>query len=199
MAALWPRPLDKSIMKKLITQCMSLVVLLFIAQVSNAQQLPLTSKASSSEAISSEGTSAKSISEQAFNQQVFQQVKEKYQGTKWLMLLWSVDCPPCMKELALVQALRQTKNDLAVVMINVDSDEGSAQQRQEILQQFNLAGLNHFYFRDGFEDHSRYLIDPQWFGELPRSYFVDEAGTLHGKSGLVAKALLEKWLLADNN
>lgn len=104
-----------------------------------------------------------------------------------------------MKELALVQTLLQQKMDLAVVMINVDSDENSTQQRQDILQQFSLTGLRHFYFRDGFEDHSGYLIDPQWFGELPRSYFVDEAGVLHGKSGLVAKALLEQWLLVDNN
>lgn len=71
MAALWPRPLAKSIMNKLITQCLALVVLLFISQFSYAQQGLL--------------------SEALFNQQAFEQVKAQHQGTKWLILLWSVD------------------------------------------------------------------------------------------------------------
>lgn len=165
-------------MKTLAINYFSIVVLLLITQVSSAQRLPTGS--------------------QPFNQQIFEQIKNQHQGTKWLILLWSVDCPPCMKELALVETLRNRKKDLNVVLINVDTYESSGQQRQEILQHFSLTGLSHFYFRDGFEDHSRYLIDPQWFGELPRSYFVDQAGTFHGKSGLVAKTVMEKWLFSDN-
>ena len=177
MATISTRTLAKSVMKKLIQICTSIILALLFVANSNAQQPALDL--------------------QAFNKQAFEQVKQKYHGNKWLVLLWSVDCPPCMKELALVQKLQQQKQDLAVVIINVDTGEESASQRREIIRHFDLTNQLHLYFREGLEDHSRFLIDPQWFGELPRSYFIDEAGKFHGKSGLVAKELLQKWLLGD--
>ncbi len=131
----------------------------------------------------------------AFNPQTFAQIKQQYYGQKWLLILWSVECPPCMKELALVKTLQQEQEDLAVVIINVDTGEEHEVQRQEIIAHFQLTQVTQLYFRDGFKAHSRYLIDPQWFGELPRSYFIDEAGVFHGKSGLVDKIILSKWLL----
>ena len=88
-----------------------------------------------------------------------------------------------------------TKKDLAVVIINVDTHENSKEERNEILESFELTQRTNLYFREGLADQSRYFIDPQWFGELPRSYFIDETGVFHGKSGLVSKALLAQWLL----
>jgi len=164
-------------MNKKISIYILTLLLLVISYISNAKPLTLHSE--------------------PFTQAVFEQIKKQYQGKKWLTLLWSVDCPPCMKELALIQALQQQKKHLAVVVINVDTHENSEQQREEILQHFELSQQTHLFFRDGFEDQSRYLIDPQWYGELPRSYFIDEAGAFHGKSGLVSKLLLDKWLLAS--
>jgi thiol-disulfide isomerase/thioredoxin len=132
---------------------------------------------------------------QAFEPSLFEEIKQEYQGKKWLTLLWSVDCPPCMKELAIVELLQKKQKDLAIVIINVDTFEESDKQRDQIIMDFNLTEQSHLYFREGFEDQSRYSIDPQWFGELPRSYFIDAAGVSHGKSGLASKALLTKWLL----
>lgn len=127
----------------------------------------------------------------------FEQLKQQQLGQKWLLLLWSVDCPPCMKELALVQQLKHQQNDIAVIMINTDTQETSAKERNDILQHFELTQLNNFHFAAGREDQQRYHIDPQWFGELPRSYFVDEAGEFHGKSGLISKEFLSQWLLSE--
>jgi len=169
-------------MNKTISKCLLTLWLLIIAQLStvqvvNAQQIILPAE--------------------PFSQVAFDKMKVKYQGKKWLTLLWSVDCPPCMKELALVQKLQQQKNDIAVVIINVDTYENSKQQRDEVLLAFDLIQRTNLYFQEGLEDQSRYHIDPQWFGELPRSYFIDEKGTFHGKSGLVSKKLLDKWLLTQ--
>ncbi len=188
MAALWPRPLDKSVMNHLISKFLLVFVLLFTGDLTYAEQAPLTSK------LEAKGKSDV-INLEAFNSAIYQEVKQKYQGKKWLTLLWSVDCPPCMKELAIVQTLQQQQGELAIVIINVDTYEESGQQRDEILVHFNLTAQTNLYFSEGLEDQSRYLIDPHWFGELPRSYFVDEAGTFHGKSGLASKQLLEKWLI----
>lgn len=163
---------------------MLVLVVLFNVPISGAEQAPFKAK-----------LKPQPINSQAFGSGIYEEIKQKYQGKKWLTLLWSVDCPPCMKELAIVQTLQQKQNELAIVIINVDTYEDSEQQRDKIVSHFNLATQTNLHFSDGLEDHSRYLIDPNWFGELPRSYFIDEAGTFHGKSGLASKQLLEKWLI----
>ncbi len=184
MATISTKILVKFIMNKIMKRYFHFIVVLFFplvthGEISNAEQTNLQVS--------------------PFTQTVFEKLKGQYQGKKWLTLLWSVDCPPCMKELALVQKLQQQKPGLAIVIVNVDTHENSEQQRDEILLHFDLTQHKHLYFRDGLEDQSRYYIDPQWFGELPRSYFIDEAGFFHGKSGLVSKTLLEQWLLTANH
>ncbi len=129
-----------------------------------------------------------------FSKARFEQVKQAKIGQKWLALLWSVDCPPCMKELALVQKLQQKQKNLAVVIINTDTEESSEKERADIIKHFKLMNLKNFHFTQGQEAQQRYQVDPQWFGELPRSYFIDEEGSFHGKSGLIAEELLTQWL-----
>jgi thiol-disulfide isomerase/thioredoxin len=178
-------------MNNLISSSLLVFVLLCNAPISFAEQVTLKSALRSEPNVKPQ---SKAISSKIFGSAIFEEIKQKYQGKKWLALLWSVDCPPCMKELAIVQALQQ-QGELAIVIINVDTYEDSEQQRDKILAYFNLASQENLHFSDGREDHSRYLIDPHWFGELPRSYFIDEAGTFHGKSGLASKELLEEWLI----
>ena len=140
-------------------------------------------------------TSASYADSIAFNKGQLATLKTQNMGKQWLMLLWSVDCPPCMKELALVQKLQQKQKNLAVVIINTDTEESSEQERADIIKHFKLMNLKNFHFTQGQEAQQRYQVDPQWFGELPRSYFIDEQGKFHGKSGLIAEELLTQWLL----
>jgi len=130
-----------------------------------------------------------------FNEEVFSQIKAKNLNKQWLLILWSVDCPPCFKELELVQKLRAENQLSPVVIINVDDNDESAEQRAEIISQFQLGDLPNYYFKDGQGDVQRYLIDSQWYGELPRSYFIERNGEFHGKSGLLSEKLLINWLV----
>ncbi|QBG35853.1 redoxin domain-containing protein [Litorilituus sediminis] len=134
-------------------------------------------------------------SSKIFSADVLTQLKQNYQGKRWLMLMWSVDCPPCMKELGAIQSLRKEQPNLNVVIVNTDANAETMLQAENILAQFDVSDLTHYYFADGQSDQSRYAIDPSWYGELPRSYFIDESGNLYGKSGLIAKELLSRWLL----
>jgi hypothetical protein len=177
-------------MNHLIAKLLLVFVLLFITQESDAAQVLFPSE-------STRESKSTPTNSQVFGSDIYEEIKQKYQGKKWLTLLWSVDCPPCMKELAIVKTLQQQQSELPIVIINVDTFEGSAQQRNNVVAHFNLASQINLHFSDGLEDQSRYLIDPHWFGELPRSYFIDEAGTFHGKSGLASKPLLERWLIVD--
>ena len=124
-----------------------------------------------------------------------EKVKTDYQGKQWLMLLWSVDCPPCFKELAVLQELQKENNDLAVVIINSDADNALTEEREAIINNFTLNQLTNFHFVDGKADQSRFWVDPQWYGELPRSYFFAKNGEFYAKSGLVNKDMIKKWLL----
>ena len=133
-----------------------------------------------------------------FNPPAFEQIKAKNFGQPWLLVAWSLDCPPCFKELALIQQLRQQypgDNDLVpIVLVNTDDSDELALERTRILKAYQLLDLDNYAFRDGQADRDRYTLDANWYGELPRSYFVDAQGQFKGKSGVLAKSLLTQWL-----
>ncbi len=131
----------------------------------------------------------------AFSKVVFEQIKKQNIGRQWVMLLWSVDCPPCFQELSLIQKIRQKKPDLNIVIINVDDNAEITNERERVLDFYGFSEAINYYFVDGEGDRNRYLIDANWYGELPRSYFVEANGKFHGKSGLVSKPLITQWLL----
>ncbi len=136
--------------------------------------------------------------QQPFSMEAFEQIKSINQGKPWLTVLWSVDCPPCYKELALIQKLRSQYKLYPVIIINVDDTNEVAEQRPEVISQFGLDDLPNYYFKDGQGDKQRYSIDPYWYGELPRSYYIDAKGKFHGKSGLLKEKQLIKMLVINN-
>lgn len=138
-----------------------------------------------------------SAKEQAFDATVLQQLTTSYSGQRWLMVLWSIDCPPCFKELEIIGKLAQKNLALPVVIINADGDESLAIERNNVLKQFGLQTIDTYYFTDSNVETSRYQIDPKWHGELPRSYFVDVQGKRFGKSGLLSKTLILDWITKE--
>ncbi|WP_077339032.1 TlpA family protein disulfide reductase [Pseudocolwellia agarivorans] len=130
-----------------------------------------------------------------FNGDVFNRIKNKNLGKQWLMVLWSVDCPACYKELALIKSLRKENPNIDVIIVNTDGDDEANAESYQVMEKYQLLDITTYFFEEGTADRNRYVIDPTWYGELPRSYFVDTKGTFHGKSGLVEPALLRKWLL----
>jgi len=141
------------------------------------------------------GTSFSFAESIAFNKAQLEIVKTQNMGKQWLMLLWSVDCPPCFKELAILQKLQRQHGDLAVVIINTDANDEIENECKDIIEKFELTDFSNFHFVDGQGDQSRFIIDPNWYGELPRSYFIESNGKFHGKSGLVNQSLLTRWLV----
>jgi thiol-disulfide isomerase/thioredoxin len=128
------------------------------------------------------------------NQEQLVGIKKQNMGKKWLMLLWSVDCPPCFKELGMIQKLKQKQANLNVVLINTDASEETRLRRREIINKFQLMDLPNFHFAADQGAQSRFIIDPNWYGELPRSYFFESNGQSYGKSGVFDESLLVNWL-----
>lgn len=137
----------------------------------------------------------KMLTEKAFNKESFAALKKHYKGQRWLLVLWSVDCPPCFKELAMIQSLSTEVAKLPIVIVNADDSDDIRLERRNIIKRFELSHLTHLYFLEGQAAKSRYLIDTSWYGELPRSYFIDAAGKFNGKSGLITKQAFNSWLI----
>jgi len=111
----------------------------------------------------------------------------------FVLILWSIDCPPCMKELSLLQSLKSEFSTSQFVLVSTDDQDSSAYV-QQILVDHQLNEWDNWIFADALPERLRYIIDPDWYGELPRSYFYNEKHQRKAHSGLLNKMMLKTWL-----
>ncbi len=106
---------------------------------------------------------------------------------------WSVDCPPCYKELAMWRELSARFPEVKLVLVS--TDEGDVKQEVvEVLEKTGVAQLESWQFADKHVQRLRYEVDKNWYGELPRSYFYSPSGQVKAVSGLVEQNKIEQWL-----
>ncbi|OUS28616.1 hypothetical protein A9Q99_11415 [Gammaproteobacteria bacterium 45_16_T64] len=104
-----------------------------------------------------------------------------------LVVLWSVDCPPCFDELAMLEKLLKQYPELPVTFVSTDDDSERYEEVDSTYRRF-AGNTKAWVFGDGMAAALRYAIDPAWSGVLPRSYFVDREGERHGHSGVLKEA-----------
>lgn len=124
-----------------------------------------------------------------------QQITVEREGQSFLLVFWSIDCPPCLKELSLLQKTRQRFSEKGLVLVSTDDIQHSDSVKK-ILQEFQLEQLENWIFSDAIPERLRYAIDPAWYGELPRAYFYNSSHQRKAHSGSLKKATLDKWLQA---
>ena len=122
----------------------------------------------------------------------FAEIKSEFEGKEFLLGLWSVDCPPCLVELDMMGKILDLNPELPFVLISTDPIE-TREDAVEFLSDFNLEDRESWMFADGFVERLRYSIDPNWYGELPRSYFYDRRHKMKSHSGIMSTELLENW------
>ncbi len=128
-----------------------------------------------------------------FTAQSFAQIKAERAGQPFVLALWSVDCPPCMVELDLLGRLRDQHPDLPLVLVSTD-DIALQADAEDFLKDYGLDDMTSWMFADDYAAPLRYSIDPQWFGELPRSYHFDAEHQFESHSGIMTEAQLRGWL-----
>ncbi|MDJ0808225.1 MAG: TlpA family protein disulfide reductase [Gammaproteobacteria bacterium] len=128
-----------------------------------------------------------------FHQDSMTEILAEREGKAFLLVLWSSDCPPCLKELGLLQQFRRRISTDNLVLISTDNPENRSEV-VTLLASFELDGFDNWIFGDHFPERLRYRIDPAWFGELPRSYRYSADHRRIGHSGMLSKKFLEKWL-----
>ena len=129
----------------------------------------------------------------AFTADTFSRIKQDRAGEAFLVSLWSVDCPPCLVELDMLGRLLKEQPSLPLVLISTD-DIRQSEDAMDFLLDYGLEGITSWMFADSFAERLRFSIDPQWFGELPRSYYFDEQHQHQAHSGILEESMVRAWL-----
>lgn len=119
----------------------------------------------------------------------FEKIVKEKDKKDHLVILWSFDCPPCIKELQKVSVLNQQYPEYQLTLINTDGLEEQARVKT-LLEKYNLQALDNWIFSDTDEEKLRYDIDARWFGDLPRSYFFPVKGKIKRLKGALTSAEL---------
>jgi len=127
-----------------------------------------------------------------FQADSLKEIQERYQGQAFLLTLWSLECSPCLRELDMLSRWVEKYPGQNIVLISTD-DPSVADKAWQLIKKYKLAKLDSWIFSDQFTERLRYNIDPNWHGELPRSYFYSSNHERHGHSGALSEQMLKSW------
>jgi len=136
---------------------------------------------------------AAAASPQPFVPGSFGELLEARAGEPFLLVLWSTTCLPCREEFRVLAGLREEHGELPLVLVGTDPP-GQEAMVNRMLEHFGLADQENWVFADEDALRLRFEIDPEWYGELPRSYFYEPGGARIAASGKLEKARLEDWI-----
>ena len=120
------------------------------------------------------------------------EIEARYQGEAFIVALWSLECPPCFKELATLASWQKMHPSVNLVLISTD-DSALIDDAEMALARYELAQTEQWIFADSFTQRLRFSIDQSWRGELPRSYMYDRNNTRQAYSGTLMPEQLERW------
>jgi thiol-disulfide isomerase/thioredoxin len=132
-------------------------------------------------------------SHRSFEPDSLKTIERDHAGQAFLLVLWSLDCPPCRDELKLLSEFSQRHPDFNLVLVSTDSLE-STEQLTNVLASEGLDKVESWVFSGAGAQRLRYEIDPDWYGEIPRSYFYDRGHQRTGLSGSLKTGQIEAWL-----
>lgn len=120
----------------------------------------------------------------------YQQILAQQANKPFVFIIWSITCPSCIKDMELISALHKKTPELKIIMLAAD-DLSAKDQIQTILSKHDLDRLENWVYADDNTQKLGYEIDPQWYGELPRTYFFDAKQQRTGVSGVIKEADFE--------
>lgn len=114
-------------------------------------------------------------------------------GQPFMLVLWSLDCPPCLTELATLGRTANQLSDQRLVLISTDTTADDA-EIDALMKRVGLTRFEHWRFADGFVERLRYAVDADWYGELPRVYLYPPDHARVSYSGILDDVTLGQWL-----
>lgn len=133
---------------------------------------------------------------QPFSTGTFTTLKEEFSDKPFVVSLWSVDCLPCRVELEMLGELKKENPDFPLILISTDTFD-KHEEATYILEEYGLDQIDSWMFADAFIERLRFSIDPNWYGELPRSYFYNAEHAFTAHSGILTRETLLSMLPAE--
>ncbi len=137
-------------------------------------------------ALSANTVKAESINLKPFTIGSYQQIVSSNVKKPFMLAIWSITCPSCIKDMAVLQTVHKAHPELKIVMLSTDDISETAEARK-ILESNKLSDIEHWIYAEENTQKLQFEIDPKWYGELPRTYFFDKAGQPEGVSGVLSK------------
>ena len=128
-----------------------------------------------------------------FHSGSFNALVAAHTGKSFGVVMWSLDCAPCLREFDVVRALRKEGRLLPLVLVGTDGANRS-DEAAELLRRLGLDTLETWNFSGAEPQRLRYEIDPRWYGEMPRTYFYAADGSRTAHSGGLTRQNLATWL-----
>jgi len=117
-----------------------------------------------------------------FNPGSYQQLLSEKANQGFMLVIWSLDCSTCIKDMELLSSIHKNRPELKIVMLSTDEVSASA-DIQKLLEKYQLADTENWVFASDNTQKLRYEIDPSWYSELPRTYFFSATHQREGVSG----------------
>ncbi len=128
-----------------------------------------------------------------FDRGTLAEIVARHSGQPFIINYWSIDCPPCYKELTIWASLKRRYPTLAIILVATDGME-QLDSVTATLAERGVGQLESWLFASQDVSRLRYEIDRHWYGELPRTYFYSATGERLGVSGLVREPEVERWI-----
>ncbi len=129
---------------------------------------------------------------QPFIKGSLERILDDYQGKPVMMVLWSIECSACLKELRQIGEFIKSNPDLNIIFVSTDAGVDFSEIDNAMTER-GLPAVSKWAFADENTQALRYEIDPKWYGELPRTYFYDNNHRRIGLSGIIKHDHLAAW------
>ncbi|MBI5460975.1 MAG: TlpA family protein disulfide reductase [Gammaproteobacteria bacterium] len=121
----------------------------------------------------------------------YTQMMARHSDTPFIVGFWSLDCPPCYRELAFWGEQRREGARMHLVLISTDT-AGDAEEIGALLKHYGLQDVETWVFGAPAQQ-LRFEADRHWQGELPRTYLIDKGRVVDAVSGVIDAAQLRQW------
>jgi thiol-disulfide isomerase/thioredoxin len=142
---------------------------------------------------SQQGNAVEQNKQNYFQSGSYQQILDKHTNRPFMLAVWSVSCSSCLKEMEQLSAIHKKFPDLEIIMLSVN-DFSEQATVNNILQKHEITDLESWIFADPDSQRLRFEIDPEWYGELPRTYFFNSTHDRKGISGTQTNEQLISWV-----
>ncbi len=125
----------------------------------------------------------------AFTSGSYQQILASNANRPFMLVIWSVNCSSCLKDMALLSSIHQSRPELKMIMLAAD-ELSATEQIQPILEKHQLSEIENWVYAEENTQKLQFEIDSKWYGELPRTYFFDKPINVPGSAASCQKKIM---------